>query len=157
MDISVIIVNYNVRYFLEQCLFSVQKAMSGIAGEVWVVDNASQDGSLSYLEPKFPNVHFIKNEENTGFAKANNLALKSASGSLILFLNPDTIIPEDCFTKCIDFFNTHPDAGAIGVKMLDGKGHFLPESKRSFPSPLVSLFKLTGCAALFPRSIIFGK
>jgi GT2 family glycosyltransferase len=157
MDISVIIVNYNVRYFLEQCLFSVQKAMSGIAGEVWVVDNASQDGSLSYLEPKFPNVHFIKNEENTGFAKANNLALKSASGSLILFLNPDTIIPEDCFTKCIDFFNTHPDAGAIGVKMLDGKGHFLPESKRSFPSPLVSLFKLTGCAALFPRSKIFGK
>ncbi len=157
MELSVIIVNYNVRYFLEQCLHSVEKAMKGIKGEVWVVDNASQDGSLSYLKPRFPLVHFIRNEENTGFATANNLALKSASGSLILFLNPDTIVPADCFTKCIPFFKEHPDAGAIGVRMLDGKGRFLPESKRSFPSPLVSLFKLTGLSALFPQSKFFGK
>ncbi len=157
MELSVIIVNYNVRYFLEQCLYSVQQAMKGINGEVWVVDNASQDGSLSYLAPKFPWVHFIRNEENTGFAKANNLALRSAGGDLVLFLNPDTIVPEDCFAKCIHFFNTHPDAGAIGVRMLDGNGQFLPESKRSFPSPLVSLFKLTGLSALFPRSRVFGK
>lgn len=157
MKLSVIIVNYNVRYFLEQCLHSVEKALRGMKGEIWVVDNASQDGSLGYLEPKFPAVNFIRNEENVGFANANNHALKSASGEFILFLNPDTIIPEDCFTKCIEFFNTHADAGAIGIRMLDGKGRFLPESKRSFPSPQVSLFKLTGLSALFPRSKMFGK
>jgi GT2 family glycosyltransferase len=157
MQLSVIIVNYNVRYFLEQCLYSVRKAMNGIEGEIWVVDNASQDGSMAYLQPLFPEVHFIRNEQNTGFAKANNIALASAKGSFILFLNPDTIVPEDCFSKCIDFFQQHPDAGAVGVKMLDGKGRFLPESKRSFPSPLVSFYKLTGLSALFPRSKVFGK
>jgi GT2 family glycosyltransferase len=157
MQLSVIIVNYNVRYFLEQCLFSVQKAMRGINGEIWVVDNASKDGSRAYLEPLFPQVKFIWNAENFGFSKANNQALQYATGSFILFLNPDTILPEDCFSKCLDFFKNNLDAGALGVRMLDGNGNFLPESKRSFPSPSISFFKLSGLSSLLPKSKLFGK
>lgn len=157
MQLSVIIVNYNVRFFLEQCLHSVQKAMSSLQGEIIVIDNASKDGSRSYLEPLFPDINFIWNAENTGFARANNQALQFAKGDFILFLNPDTIVPEDCFNKCLNFFERHPDAGAIGVRMLDGKGSFLPESKRSFPSPVISFYKLSGLTRLFPRSRIFGK
>lgn len=104
MKLSVIIVNYNVRYFLEQCLHTVQKAMAGIEGEIWVVDNASKDGSRAFLEPQFPTVNFIWNQENIGFSKANNQALRSAKGDFILFLNPDTIVPEDCFRNCLAFF-----------------------------------------------------
>ncbi|MFN9110874.1 MAG: glycosyltransferase family 2 protein, partial [Bacteroidota bacterium] len=157
MQLSVIIVNYNVRYFLEQCLFSVQKAMRGINGEIWVVDNASKDGSRAYLEPLFPQVKFIWNAENFGFSKANNQALQYATGSFILFLNPDTILPEDCFSKCLDFFKNNLDAGALGVRMLDGNGNFLPESKRSFPSPSISFFKLSGLSSLLTKSKLFGK
>jgi len=157
MQLSVIIVNYNVRFFLEQCLYSVQKAMAGMEGEIWVVDNASTDGSRAYLEPRFPAVHFIWNHDNKGFAKANNQALANAKGECVLFLNPDTILPEDCLHTCLDFFRSHPDAGALGVRMLDGKGQFLPESKRSFPSPWVSLYKLSGLSSLFPHSKIFGR
>ena len=157
MKLSIILVNYNVKYFLEQCLCSVQAALTGISGEIFVVDNASQDGSRSYLEPAFPDVKFIWNDENRGFAKANNQALQLASGDYVLFLNPDTLVPEDCFSKCIAFLEAHPDAGALGIRMLDGKGQFLPESKRSFPSPLISFYKLSGLAALFPRSRTFAR
>lgn len=157
MRLSVIIVNYNVKYFLEQCLLSVAKATSNLQAEVWVVDNASQDGSRSYLESRFPDVHFIWSDENSGFAKANNQALKQATGEYILFLNPDTIVAEDCFSSCIAFMEQHADAGAVGIRMLDGKGSFLPESKRSFPSPLTSLYKLSGLSALFPSSRTFGR
>jgi GT2 family glycosyltransferase len=157
MKLSVIIVNYNVRFFLEQCLHSVKKAMTSVEGEIIVVDNASKDGSRSYLEPIFRDVKFFWNKENTGFAKANNQALQVAKGDFILYLNPDTIVPEDCFIKCLDFFQQRPDAGAVGVRMLDGKGSFLPESKRSFPSPVISFYKLSGLTRLFPRSKIFGK
>ncbi len=157
MDISVIIVNYNVKYFLEQCLYSVQAALTGVKGEIIVVDNNSTDESIAYLQPRFTGVHIIANKENTGFAKACNQGLAIAKGKYILFLNPDTIVPEDCFEKCITFFNTTPDAGALGVKMIDGSGAFLKESKRSFPSPLTSLFKLAGLSALFPKSKLFGR
>lgn len=157
MDISVIIVNYNVKYFLEQCLYSVQAALTRVQGEVIVVDNNSTDESIAYLQPKFPGVHIIVNKENTGFAKACNQGLATAKGKYILFLNPDTIIPEDCFEKCIGFFNETPDAGALGIKMIDGSGNFLKESKRSFPSPVTSLFKLAGLSALFPKSKLFGR
>ena len=112
--------------------------------EIIVIDNNSSDNSIDYLQPKFPSVRFIANKENAGFAKACNQGLKLAKGKYILFLNPDTIVPEDCFQKCIAFFESHPDAGALGIKMLDGSGKFLKESKRSFPSPLTSLFKLFG-------------
>ena len=157
MVISIIIVNYNVKYFLEQCLCSVKKATGNIEAEVFVVDNNSTDESISYLQPRFPFVNFIYNQENLGFAKANNRVLQSCKGDYILYLNPDTIVPEDCFEKCIEFFNRTNDCGAVGVKMIDGSGTFLPESKRGFPSPIASFFKLTGLAELFPRSSFFNQ
>lgn len=164
MQLSVIIVNYNVKHFLEQCLYSVQAAIDGMTGEtsrrqaaIIVVDNNSLDGSIEYLKPKFPSVRFIENKENLGFAKACNQGLALATGKYILFLNPDTILPEDCFQKCISFFEAHKDAGALGIKMLDGSGRFLKESKRSFPSPMTSLYKLIGLSKLFPRSKLFSK
>lgn len=157
MDLSVIIVNYNVKLFLEQCLYSVREAIKGITAEIIVVDNNSADNSLEYLSPKFPEIIFIANKENTGFAKGCNRGLQSAKGRYILFLNPDTIVPEDCFTKCISFLETNSNAGALGIKMLDGSGKFLKESKRAFPSPSTSLYKLFGLAKLFPRSRTFSK
>jgi len=131
--------------------------MAVIDAEVIVVDNNSTDNSIEYLTPKFPAVKYITNKENTGFAKACNQGLQQAKGNYILFLNPDTIVPEDCFTKCVSFFEANKDAGAIGIKMLDGSGKFLKESKRSFPSPSTSLYKLFGLAKLFPRSKTFSK
>jgi O-antigen biosynthesis protein len=150
-------VNYNVRYFLEQCLFSIKAASTQSDVEAIVVDNNSTDGSVSYLSGKFPDVKFISNKFNAGFARACNQGLALATGDYILFLNPDTIVAEDSFVNCIEFFRSHPDAGAVGVHMVDGSGAFLKESKRSFPSPLTSLFKLFGLSAVFPRSRIFGK
>lgn len=157
MQLSVIIVNYNVKYFLEQCLYSVQKASAEHETEIIVVDNNSTDGSREFLEPRFPRVKFIWNSKNEGFAKANNRAAEAAKGEFILFLNPDTLVPEDCFEKCIDFFNSYKNAGALGVKMIDGSGKFLKESKRAFPSPATSLYKLSGLSKLFPRSRTFAK
>ncbi len=157
MQLSIIIVNYNVKHFLEQCLHTASKSAIGITAEIIVIDNNSWDNSINYLKPKFPGVRFIANHENLGFAKACNQGLKQANGKYILFLNPDTILPEDCFQKCIAFLESHPDAGAIGIQMLDGSGKFLKESKRSFPSPLTSLFKLFGLSRLFPHSSIFSK
>lgn len=157
MTLSVIIVNYNVKHFLEQCLYSVCKAGRALAVETIVVDNQSTDGSVPYLQSKFSEVRFVCNEANMGFAKACNKGLSLARGEYILFLNPDTIVAEDSFQKCIDYFQSHPDCGALGVKMIDGSGTFLKESKRSFPSPLTSLYKLSGLSGLFPRSRIFSR
>ncbi|HEU4471402.1 MAG TPA: glycosyltransferase family 2 protein [Flavisolibacter sp.] len=157
MRLSVIIVNYNVRYFLEQCLHTVEKCSEGLEVETIVVDNQSTDGSLPYLEERFPWVSFIANSANLGFARACNAGLAISKGELVLFLNPDTLLPEDCFRKCLDFFDRHPGCGALGVQMIDGSGKFLRESKRSFPSPLTSLFKLFGLSAIFPRSSLFGR
>ena len=157
MLISVIIVNYNVRHFLEQCLFSVQAALEGMEGEVIVVDNDSRDKSIDYLKPLFPGVIFIQNEQNLGFAKACNQGLAPSRGRYVIFLNPDTIVPENCFRDCIDFLERHPEAGALGCRMLDGSGKFLAESKRAFPSPLTSLYKLFGFARVFPRSRTFAR
>ena len=157
MQLSVVIVNYNVKLFLEQCLCSVQKAMQGISGEIIVVDNHSTDHSVEYLRPLFPTVQFFCNEENKGFAKACNQGLGLATGDHVLFLNPDTIVQEDSLGKSIQFLASHPEAGALGIKMLDGSGKFLKESKRSFPSPMTSLYKLFGLSALFPRSRTFSR
>ena len=157
LKLSIVIVNYNVRYFLEQCLYAVQQACAGMDAEIIVVDNHSTDGSSVYLPPKFPQARFIINESNTGFAKACNKGLAQATGEYVLFLNPDTIVAEDSFSTCISFFESHPGCGAIGVKMLDGSGGFLKESKRSFPSPLTSLYKLFGLSRLFPKSKIFSR
>ena len=157
MRLSVIIVNYNVKYFLEQCLYSVTKAMRNIEGEIIVIDNYSTDDSRSFFQNKFKEVNFIWNHSNVGFAKANNQAIKMASGQYILFLNPDTIIPEDCLEKSIAFISSQKNNGALGIKMLDGSGKFLKESKRAFPDPMTSLYKLTGLAKLFPHSKSFAK
>jgi O-antigen biosynthesis protein len=157
LQLTVIIVNYNVQFFLEQCLYAVQNAIANIQAEVIVVDNNSSDGSIAYLQPKFDWVQFICNKENVGFSKANNQAVAIAKGDYILFLNPDTLVPENCFEQCIAFMKTHKDAGALGIKMIDGSGQFLPESKRGFPSPLTSFFKLTGMASLFSKSKLFAQ
>lgn len=157
MKLSIIIVNYNVKYFLEQCLYAVQQAIRSIETEVFVVDNCSTDGSIAYLQQKHPWVRFIANEKNEGFGKACNKALFKCKGDFVLFLNPDTIVPEQIFLESIRFFDMHADAGCIGVRMLDGIGVFLPESKRAFPSPLVSFFKLSGLSALFPKSSFFNR
>ncbi|MBN8853133.1 MAG: hypothetical protein BGO55_13635 [Sphingobacteriales bacterium 50-39] len=153
MVLSVIIVSYQVKYFLEQCLFSAEKALQGIPGtEIIVVDNHSQDGSVEYLQPKFPAVKFLVQTENLGFSRANNRALDQAKGKYILFLNPDTILPEDFFAICLSFMDKTPGIGAAGVRMVDGSGRFLKESRRGFPTPWVAFCKLSGLTALFPHS-----
>lgn len=156
-DISVVIVNYNVEYFLEQCLNSVFKALENISGEVFVVDNNSVDGSVEMVKKKFPQVRLIANKDNRGFSKANNQAIEIAVGRYILLLNPDTVVEEDTFQKVVAFMDEHPEAGGLGVRMLDGKGNFLPESKRGLPTPSVAFYKIFGLSALFPKSKIFGK
>ncbi len=157
MKLSIVVVHYNVKLFLENCLASVEAACKNIESEIFVIDNASTDGSEVYFQHRFGNVKFTWNKINIGFAKANNSVLKEVSGEYILFLNPDTLVPEDCFEKCISFFTTHKDCGALGVRMLNGKGVFLKESKRGFPTPLASLYKLIGIHNIFPRSTIFSK
>ncbi|RLD59632.1 MAG: glycosyl transferase family 2 [Bacteroidetes bacterium] len=162
MDLSIIIVNYNVRYFLEQCLHAVQQGIvklneEGYDAEISVVDNNSVDGSVAEVRQKFPGVKVIENRENVGFSKANNQAIAQSTGRYVLLLNPDTVVEEDTFLLCVDFMDSHPDAGAMGVKMIDGKGVYLPESKRALPTPEVSFYKMFGLASLFPRSKRFGK
>jgi GT2 family glycosyltransferase len=157
MKLSIIIVNYNVQYFLENCLSSVFKAADGISLEVIVVDNNSVDGSIRMLQEKFPQVKLIANKDNKGFSKANNQAIKQAKGEFVLLLNPDTVIEENTLSTCIRFFEEHQDAGGLGIKMVDGKGNFLPESKRGLPTPSVAFYKIFGLSALFPRSEKFGQ
>lgn len=157
MKLSIIIVNYNVEYFLEQCLLSVEKALKNIQGEVIVVDNNSVDGSIEMLKSKFPWVTLIENKENIGFSKANNQGIKIAKGEYILLLNPDTLVEEDTFTKVVSFMDAHPEAGGLGVKMVDGKGNFLPESKRGLPTPSAAFYKIFGISRLFPNSKRFSK
>jgi GT2 family glycosyltransferase len=157
MKLSVVIVNYNVRYFLEQCLLSVEKAIAGLDTEVFVVDNNSVDGSVSMVAMRFPWVKLIANKDNTGFSRANNQAMRISTGDYILLLNPDTVVEEDTFRKVIEFMDQHPDAGGLGVKMVDGKGIFLPESKRGLPTPAVSFFKIFGISRLFLRSERFNR
>ncbi len=154
--LSIIIVNYNVCHFLEQALISVKKAIEGIEAEVFVVDNNSVDGSVEMVRKKFDFVTLIDNKENLGFSKANNQAIRLAKGQYVLLLNPDTIVEEHTFHKCIEFMDNHPNAGGLGVKMLDGAGKFLPESKRGLPTPWVAFSKVFGLAALFPKSKTFG-
>lgn len=157
MDLSVIIVSYNVRHFLEQCLVTVLKAGRDFDTEIIVVDNNSSDGSAGMVQSRFPGIIVIANTDNKGFAAANNQALKIAGGKYVLLLNPDTLVEEDIFSKCIGFMESHPDAGAAGVKMINGKGMVVPESKRAFPAPRTALFKVTGLSYIFPKSRIFNS
>lgn len=157
MKLSIVIVNYNVEHFLEQCLFSVRKAVADIEAEVFVVDNNSVDGSLKMLADKFPEVKVIANKDNVGFSRANNQAIRISTGEYVLLLNPDTVVEDDTFTKTIEFMDSHPDAGGLGVKMVDGKGRFLPESKRGLPTPTTAFYKMFGLTKLFPHSKRFAR
>lgn len=157
MKLSIIIVNYNVEYFLEQCLHSVRKACKNIECDVYVVDNNSVDGSVEMVAEKFPEVILIANKDNPGFSKANNQAIQISKAEYVLLLNPDTVVEEDTFEKVVDFMDQHPDAGGLGVKMIDGKGNFLPESKRGLPTPAVAFYKIFGLSKLFPKSKKFAK
>lgn len=157
MKLSVIIVNYNVKYFLEQCLHSVRRAARDVEVEILVVDNNSVDGSVKMINEKFPEISLIVNNENKGFSVANNQAIRQAKGEYLLLLNPDTLVEDDTFGKIISFMDSHPDAGGLTVKMVDGKGRFLPESKRSLPTPEVAFYKLFGLSRLFPKSRRFGQ
>lgn len=157
MKLSIIVVNYNVKYFLEQCLLSVEASNISFSVEILVVDNNSSDNSVEYLQPRFPNVRFIANKDNPGFAKANNQGIKLSSGEYVLILNPDTVLGENVLQNVCNFLDNTADAGAIGVKMINGNGMFLAESKRGFPTPWNSFCKISGLSRLFPSSSFFGK
>ncbi len=144
MLLSVIILNYNVRYFLEHCLLSVQKSLEHIDAEIIVVDNASADDSCQMVKDKFPGVILIENKENTGFPKGNNIGIAKAKGKYICILNPDTVVAEDTFSKLLAFAETQNNLGIVGCKLIDGTGNFLPESKRNVPTPKISLQKMLG-------------
>ena len=157
MKLSVIIVNYNVRAYLEQCLTTVEAALKGLDGDVFVVDNLSTDGSVEMVRSKFPKVKLMANTENVGFSRANNQAIRASNAEHVVLLNPDTVVGEDVFRKVITFLDEHPRAGGLGVKMIDGTGSFLPESKRGLPTPAVAFYKIIGLTRLFPHSRIFGR
>ncbi len=157
MKLSVIIVNYNVKYFLEVCLHSVLRAAKGVDAEIIIVDNNSTDDSCNMVRQKFPTVQLIENKDNKGFSKANNQAVAVAKGQYVLFLNPDTVMPEDFFEKTIPYMDANPDVGGLGPRLIDGKGVFAPDSKKSFPSLSVALFKTTGINKIFSKSPYFNK
>ena len=157
MKLSVIVVNYNVRQFLENALTAIRRAMSGIEGEVFVLDNASTDNSAAMVREKFPDVSLITSAENVGFARGNNIAMDRASGEFILLINPDTIVQEDTFRVMLRFFESHPDAGLAGCKILNPDGTFQLPCRRSFPRPWVAFTKIFGLSALFPKSRLFGR
>ncbi len=157
MKLSIIIVNYNVKDFLKQCLLSVEKAIKNIDVEVIIVDNNSVDNSCQMVKKQFPSFQLIENKENTGFSVANNQAIRIAKGEYILLLNPDTIVEEDTFDKVVTFMDQHTKAGGLGVKMIDGNANFLPESKRALPTPKVAFYKIFGLSKLFPKSKKFGQ
>jgi GT2 family glycosyltransferase len=157
LKLAVIIVNYNVRHFLEQALLSVRKASEGLSVETWVVDNNSVDDSVAMVQHKFPEVKLIANRENVGFSTANNQAIRLSTAEYVLLLNPDTVVQADTFQKTLDFMDSRPDVGGLGVRTIDGSGKFLPESKRGFPSPWVAFCKAFGLSALFPKSPLFNR
>jgi O-antigen biosynthesis protein len=156
-DVSIVIVNYNVREFLEQALSSVERASSGLTVETFVVDNNSVDGSVEMVRGRFPQVEVVANEENVGFARANNQAIRCAGGRYILILNPDTILQEDTLRTLVAFLDEHPSAGAAGCRILNADGTFAPESRRAFPTPAVALYRMLGLSRIFPRSRVFGR
>lgn len=157
MQLSVIILNYNVRYFLEQCVLSVQQALKGVDAEVIVVDNNSPDDSCAMMKARFPHIKLIENKVNAGFPKGNNIGVAAAKGEYVCILNPDTVVAEDTFEKILAFAATQKDFGISGVKLVDGRGHFLPESKRGVPTPWVAFTKIGGFYKLLPRKEIFNR
>jgi GT2 family glycosyltransferase len=142
--ISIVIVSYNVCQLLDECLQSVQRALQGIDGEIWVVDNDSTDNTVAVLQPRYPDVHFIANKDNVGFARANNQAIRQSDSEYVLLLNPDTVVYEPTIRGCIDFMDHHPEAGGAGVMMHNADGSLAPESRRGLPTPWVAGLKMLG-------------
>ncbi|MGE5411561.1 MAG: glycosyltransferase [Clostridiales bacterium] len=157
IDLSIIIVNFNVKEFLQNLLNSIQRSSPGISKEIIVVDNASDDGSVEMLEEKFPGVKLIANKKNVGFGIANNMGLEISSGRYVLLINPDTIVQEDTFEKLISFFESTPDAGLAGCKVLNSDGTLQLACRRGFPGPWASFCKVTGLSSFFPKSKLFAK
>ncbi|MBP1682755.1 MAG: putative glycosyltransferase [Ignavibacteriaceae bacterium] len=157
MDLSIIIVNYNVKEFLQNLLHSIEKSSSNISKEIIVIDNASDDGSVEVIKEKFPSIKLIENKINFGFGKANNQGLAIAKGKYILFINPDCIVSEDTLDKMISFFESHTECGLAGCKILNSDGTLQLACRRSFPGPWTSFTKVTGLSNLFPKSRIFAR
>ena len=157
MKLTVVIVNYNVKTYLAQCLHSVSRAIRGLSAEVIVVDNASTDGSVEELSAAYPWVKFIPNTDNRGFSCANNQAIRESASDYVLLLNPDTVVGEEVLEACVAFMDSHPDAGGVGVRMLKDDGSFAWESRRGVPTLMTSFYKMVGLCSLFPQSRIFGK
>ena len=157
MNLSIIIVNYNVKEFLQNFIHSIYKAAQNISYEIIIVDNASDDGSVEFIKEKFPDVKLIANQKNLGFSKANNIGLAQSKGEYLLLLNPDTIVREDTFEKMISFSKNNPDAGLAGCKILNPDGTFQLACRRSFPGPWTSFCKVTGLSNLFPNSKLFAR
>jgi len=157
MQLSVVILNYNVRYFLEQCVLSVQEAIAAIDAEIIVIDNNSSDESVLMMKQKFPDVKLIENKENFGFPKGNNIGVRQAKGKYICILNPDAVVAEDTFTKILAFAERQNNLGIIGCKLIDGTGEFLPESKRGIPTPWVAFTKIFGWYKIFPQTKLFNQ
>lgn len=159
MQLSVIILNYNVRYFLEQCVLSVEKAIHNLDAEIIVVDNHSTDDSCAMMQKRFPHIKLIQNRENFGFPKGNNIGFKEAKGEYLCILNPDTVVAEDTFEKILNsqFLVSNSQLGIVGCKLIDGTGHFLPESKRGVPTPWVAFTKIFGLYKVFPNTAWFNR
>ena len=157
MELSIVIVNYNVKEFLTQCLDSIFKSQTQYNYEVIVIDNSSRDSGRDEICSTFKDITWIDNSENVGFGRANNQGFSHAKGVYTLILNPDTVLQEDTLEKCISYLLAHPEVGGLGIKGLDGSGQFLPESKRALPTPLVALWKITGLSAIFPKSSVFAR
>ncbi len=152
MKLSVVILNYNVRWFLQQCVDSVVKALHELDAEIIVVDNASPDDSVSMLKAVFPQVRLIENADNAGFPKGNNKGVEAATGEWLCILNPDTVVPENLFRNLLEFVSAKTSIGAVGARLVDGTGHFLPESKRMLPTPMVAFGRMTGLYKWFPET-----
>lgn len=157
MKLSVIIVSYNVKHYLYQCLDSVYKALHGLEAEVYVVDNHSRDESVAFLQQRYADVNYIEMNHNLGFARANNIAIRQSQGEYVLLLNPDTIVGESVLTSVVHFMDEHPDAGAVGVKMLHANGMKAKESRRGIPKPMTAFYKMSGLCNRFPESRRFGR
>ena len=156
MKLTVVIVSYNVRDYIAQCLLSLSRALQGLEAEVYVVDNHSHDDTVAYLREQFPEVTVIASNHNLGFARANNIAIRQTQGSYVLLLNPDTIVAETTISEALTFMDAHPEAGGLGVRMLRDDGFDAKESRRGLPTPSVAFYKMSGLCSRFPKSRRFG-
>lgn len=155
--LSIVIVSYNVKYYVAQCIASVLRSQGGVDADITVVDNHSQDGTVEFLRERFPSVKVVAGNHNLGFARANNIAIRATSGEYVLLLNPDTIVGEDVLSACLSFMDAHPRCGGLGLRMLNTTGDVAMESRRGLPTPMTSFYKMTGLCSRFPKSKRFGR